>query len=274
MKVKKLFVGLLVGGFCNYSLMAMENTNMSSYEKAPSDIHTRLFEDLDVKSVVQLRCVSTTMLGHVTQCFLSLNRHQLVVSEITDNMLGHVNIFANLTELNLGQWGLCLDLTDTGLQTLQLTNLKQLDLGGSYQITPTGLSHINLTNLNQLNISNCGGLMNGTLDYGNLTNLTSLNMCGLEVNTDDELSRLNICTNLTSLDLGGWVQITDPSLLMSLTNLKQLSLEGCSGIMDAGLSNLNLPSLIWLKVTDCWQITDGKIQELKDKNPNLEIINK
>lgn len=283
--INKLLMTLLVGGFCSHSLMATETTNedqsgnilqiRSPYENLPGDPHTLIFENLDLKSVENLRFVSETTRGNVTNFFLSLNRHQFVGIQITDNLLGYLNVFPNLTMLNLGQESNYPEITDAGLSQLNLPKLKHLDLERSSKITT--INYPSLTNLNHLKLNHCYAIQ---LEFGNLPNLTSLHLSGLE-RGDNDLIFLSSCMNLTSLSLVRWVSITDNALSnMNFMELTHLNLEDCFEITNTGLKNLmnnpKLPAIKCLNVTNCWQITDNGIEEMKiemqKKNLVIEII--
>ena len=112
--------------------------------------------------------------------------------------------------------------------------------------------------------------MNGQVPYERLTKLTSLNMKCFEVNNDEELNRLTLCTNLISLDLESWPRITNEGvrgLLTALTKLRTLNLSECWGITS--LTGLPLTNLHELMIAGCWQISTEEFEGLDSRTKIL-----
>jgi hypothetical protein len=116
-------------------------------------------------------------------------------------------------------------------------------------------------------------LIEAVVGFPRLTALTCSSGIQARNLEDEDLKLLQKCTQLTSLNLKGYVGIKDEGLesLASLVNLKSLTLRGGKKITGKGLESLP-EKLTSLSLKGCDKITDEGLKSLK-KLTNLTSLN-
>lgn len=151
----------------------------------------------------------------------------------------------------------CRSLSDQGLLAIShCASLKHLQLCGCPQVSDTGLSA--LANLHQLEFLDLGGCTKITDDGLALTPLRRLKTLKVRhCHHLTDLSFLDQCTLLTSLDLSWCVSVTNESVtaLSRLHSLRHLNLRGCYQLTNEGLLCLASLRLNVLNISGCVNLT-------------------
>jgi len=151
-------------------------------------------------------------------------RNQNITSQRLAEMVRTGEIPANVERLDLA----INSITDISPLS-SLTNLVMLDLWGNDVADVSPLR--NLTELIELNL--WGNNFRDISSLSNLTNLADLALGGSNLNFNGDLSVLRNFTNLTTLGLGStWRNPMDFSPLNVLVNLERLQLWGASQLSD------------------------------------------
>ncbi|KAJ1269776.1 hypothetical protein BS78_06G002900 [Paspalum vaginatum] len=149
-----------------------------------------------------------------------------------------------------------LDLRECWLQKLpdsicQLSQLRYLNLSGSYRLAKLSDSFGNLTNAVHVNLSGCSGLLELPASFGNLTNVVHVNLSGCSGLLKLPASFANL-TSVMHIDLSGCIGLN--SLIESfgnLTNVVHINLSGCSGLLELPASFGNLTNVEHVNLSGC-----------------------
>lgn len=166
---------------------------------------------------------------------------------VSDVNLGHAFSMdlQNLKELDLS---LCKQITDSSLGRIatHLKNLEVLELGGCCNLTNTGLLLIawGLKKLKRLNLRSCWHIS----DQG-IGHLAGLSKETAEGNLELEYLGLQDCQRLSDEALGHIAQ--------GLKSLKSINLSFCVSVTDSGLKHVaRMPQLQELNLRSCDNISD------------------
>jgi hypothetical protein len=186
-------------------------------------------------------------------------------SKIEGNEEFTFELFPNLTTLNLAN---CSQITDVFLKGIDtLKRLEHLDLTSCYKITDEGMAHvIKVEGLKSLYLHLCESIeKEGLISLGQLKNLKKLDIGYCKV-TDRLIKELTCLKMLTHLDVTCSTKLTNEGFeqLATFSNLKGLTLFGCSDLSDSDLAKIaELKNLVFLDLGLCTQITDKGLEILK-----------
>lgn len=194
---------------------------------------------------------------------------------ITERGIAELTRLANLQHLEI-PW--CLKVTDQAMVSLScIPNIKTLNLSGCQLIHEQGIcalsSLVFLETLNLLNTGYSNPCVSDDVLYclAPLVNLTSLSIGGMQLEntrvTDNAMAMISAHhPKLKTLCLM-WLDISDAGVdaLMTLTDLRSLSLRGCSRVTQSSLPNISkLPLLEDLNLLNMpsMGISDDAIEDL------------
>lgn len=173
----------------------------------------------------------------------------------------------------------CTVLTNEGVACLKdLTNLHTLDLSGCSKLTSACFNHVaNHTQLHELHIAaNINGVtLPRQLDTQIYRRGVGSWMDISEVRED--YSSLILIKNLCTLDLTGFVSVTDNNIrdILHLKQLQRLSFNASVEFSCIGLhylTHLKKLKFLFITCTGCTRITNSDITQLSSVNRNLKTI--
>lgn len=164
--------------------------------------------------------------------------------KLTDQALR--NVSAGLTNLKTVNLSFCGSVTDSGLKFLaKMPGLRDLNLRSCDNVSDTGLGYLaeGGSRITCLDVSFCDKVGDQGLCFlaQGLFSLRSISLSACNI-SDDGLSRLvKTLQDLTTLNIGQCVRITDRSLELigdHLKNLTSIDLYGCTRITTVGLERI------------------------------------
>ncbi|XP_069142673.1 F-box/LRR-repeat protein 14-like [Argopecten irradians] len=164
--------------------------------------------------------------------------------KLTDQALRHVSSgLLNLKTINLS---FCASVTDSGLKFLaKMPSLKELNLRSCDNVSDAGLGYLSegAARIVALDVSFCDKIGDQGLVFLAQGFYTLRRLCLSACNiSDDGVDRLvNSLHDLTTLNIGQCVRITDRSLGLvadHLKNLESIDLYGCTKITTVGLERI------------------------------------
>ncbi|XP_042022234.1 F-box protein At3g58530-like isoform X3 [Salvia splendens] len=241
---------------CGNSVMNVETLNLNGCQKI-SDIGigfvTSNCSRLKVFSIYwNVRVSDLGIRNLVDNCKLVIDLNLSGCKNVTDESLKLIaENYQGLQLLNITR---CVKITDKGLDMIlvKCSSLHSLNLYALSSFTDAAYKRISL-----------------------LTHLRFLDLCGAQNLSDDGLSCIAKCKNLTSLNLTWCVRITDQgvvSLAEGCKSLEFLSLFGIVGVTDKSLEALSgccSATLTTLDVNGCIGIKRRSRDELLQLFPKL-----
>lgn len=190
-------------------------------------------------------------------CYLDLSDRSLF-----DSNLGHLTVFTQLKELNLGKTL----ISGEGLAALKDLPLTWLRLDACKNLSDKGLQSTGaLVHLNTLDVSRCTGITGRGLSHPQpLAHLRVLNLEGCSTLQEEALAALAAMPALEDLDLSE-TQISGTGFLHFRNNhtLRTLSLEGCARFKSQTVPHLlNLEALEVLHLGRT-SIEDADLEQLQ-----------
>lgn len=164
--------------------------------------------------------------------------------KLTDQALKHVS--GGIMQLKTINLSFCGSVTDTGLKFIsKMPNLQEVNLRSCDNISDTGIGYLanGTAKISTLDVSFCDKIGDQSLQYIAqglfCLRCLCLNACNI---SDDGIYRLvQTLHELTTLNIGQCIRITDKSLGLVADNLKNLSsidLYGCTKITTVGLEKI------------------------------------
>ncbi|KAG6397248.1 hypothetical protein SASPL_143414 [Salvia splendens] len=271
------------------SLPRYQNVKHINLEFA-RDIEDKHLENLknkcgnSVKNVETLNLNGCQKISDIGIGFITSNCSKLKVFSIYWNVrvsdLGIRSLVNNcklVIDLNLSG---CKNVTDESLKLIaeNYQGLQLLNITRCVKITDKGLDMVlvKCSSLHSLNLYALSSFTDAAYKrISLLTHLRFLDLCGAQNLSDDGLSCIAKCKNLTSLNLTWCVRITDQgvvSLAEGCKSLEFLSLFGIVGVTDKSLEALSgccSATLTTLDVNGCIGIKRRSRDELLQLFPKL-----
>lgn len=215
-----------------------------------------------VKNLTNLRMLSLFHLSEITdtgleplQNLTNLTALSLQCSQLTDVGVSHLEKLVNLTDIDLDN----ANMSDTGLGLiLNLPKLEHLSMGGT-SVTDEGLVHLKgKTKLQSICFENTSISDQGMMHFGDLLHLEMINMMGSAI-THEGMAYLKNLPNYTAFSMGSYgpePELTDKELgyISTMTNLTELELIGYLPYIETlnCLSSLRKLTMfnLWLKHTE------------------------
>ncbi|XP_051148560.1 F-box protein At3g58530 [Andrographis paniculata] len=244
---------------CGKSLKNLEVLNLNGCQKI-SDVGIEFITSncpkLKIFSIYwNIRVSDLSIKSLVKNCKLIIDLNLSGCKNITDESLILIaEHFHGLQHLNLTR---CIKLTDSGLQTIlcKCSSIQSLNLYALSSFTDVAYKKLSL-----------------------LINLQFLDLCGAQNLSDNGLSCIANCRNLTSLNLTWCVRITDQGVIAiaeGCRSLEFLSLFGIVGVTDKSLEALSrfcCRTITTLDVNGCIGIQRRSRDQLLQLFPKLKCF--
>ncbi|KAL7134070.1 hypothetical protein ABFS83_11G002600 [Erythranthe nasuta] len=249
----------IVKSKCGHSVKNIEVLNLNGCQKISDvgiDLITYNSPILKVFSIYwNVRVSDLGIRNLVKNCKLVIDLNLSGCKNVTDESSKLIaESYPGLQHLNLTR---CIKLTDKGLQMIlaKCSSLQSLNLYALSSFTDIAYKKISL-----------------------LIHLQFLDLCGAQNLSDDGLSCIAKCKNLTSLNLTWCVRITDQGVLtvaQGCRSLEFLSLFGIIGVTDKSLEALSSfcsNTITTLDVNGCIGIKRRSRDELLQLFPKLKCF--
>ncbi|PIN07811.1 hypothetical protein CDL12_19630 [Handroanthus impetiginosus] len=249
----------IVKNKCGNSVKSLEILNMNGCQKISDmgiEFITSCCPKLKAFSIYwNVRVSDLGIKNLVKNCKLVIDLNLSGCKNVTDESLKLIaENYQGLQQLNLTR---CVKLTDKGLQMIlvKCSSLLSLNLYALSSFTDAAYKKISL-----------------------LVHLQFLDLCGAQNLSDDGLSCIAQCKNLTSLNLTWCVHITDQGVIAiaeGCRSLEFLSLFGIVGVTDKSLEALSSfcsNTITTLDVNGCIGIKRRSREELLQLFPKLKCF--
>ena len=155
--------------------------------------------------------------------------------------------------------------TNKMLSSTNFAGVESLDMGGGPYISAAGLEVLVSTKIAELDLSACVGVDDDAVKIvAKLPRLRSLALDNCNAISDAAIGALLIAEDLEVLTVRWCYDLTDVSCgYLTKMKLRTLSLVGCEGITDAGVSSLAQNTTITnLELPESGEITDEGLRQL------------